>query len=361
VCFSTQAVSSLIPSCQLLIAMFGLISLVIHPIWPLLNIVWTFCPVEHLEPVLPTSLLDDMKAHGLGASAEMWSASIIEYSHVDDLGEFKNISDFAEGPTVDSRRLQYEEEGGGSAFQGLGPIILVILFAYVYKTQVVSERPPWPAKIDPLCKLENTGFMYPWHGCLEDIQQCLHGWCCLPVLVADRWEVTGLMQYWAVVGMYVFFLFTWGVVSFITGMLAGPFLQFPALLFLNICLAMYLAQQRQLLRVMLDGEGDHMLSDFCCYLWCECCTFIQDARQVDAIQEVEISCWLNIQCNASSAPPMGQPVAVAIGTAQPVAKAEVVQPAEAVAVAQPVAAAQPAAAPAPAPAQENSQKNEVSI
>merc|ERR1719517_406242 len=58
----------------------------------------------------------------------------------------------------------------------------------------------------------------------------------------------------------------------------------------NFFFAFYLASQRGKLREKLGGAADKFANDFICYWCCQCCTVIQDARQLDAATGTRVEC-----------------------------------------------------------------------
>jgi len=222
----------------------------------------------------------------------------------------------------------------------LVPMIIWLAVATSYKKGVTDKRAPFPDPVPPEYSLSGgKDFKYQTLQCLDDGQYCMHAYCCPVARVADTFAATGVAPFWTMVMLY---LLTWLLaqllalgISLLLPMLmesldvdtyrteslrsnqTGQLCWFAA----NSALALYFALQRRKLRAKLgDADaGAKLAGDCLCYWCCGCCTYIQDARQVDEASGTRVECC----CTLLSLTHMPQMPGMMVGA--PVVVGQVVQ------------------------------------
>jgi Cys-rich protein (TIGR01571 family) len=238
----------------------------------------------------------------------------------------------------------------GIAFMVIGAIIFVI-FAMQYKSGVLDKRQPFPAAAQVPAQYnlaQGKDFAFGICDCFGNCQACMHGCCCPSVSAGDRYDITKVNKYWSVVGILVFFYVAGQVIAVVLGMIVTEVLapddvsldRLPydqvAQYIVGFFQALWLASQRQKLRSALGGDpSGQFLMDWLLMWLCSCCTITQEARQVDAVQGVQVNCCCSLT-SFQAVGQVGQPVymggeapvaaqAVVIGSAPPVVQGTVVQ------------------------------------
>eukprot|EP00418_Pyrodinium_bahamense_P073956 CAMPEP_0179078994 /NCGR_PEP_ID=MMETSP0796-20121207/35414_1 /TAXON_ID=73915 /ORGANISM="Pyrodinium bahamense, Strain pbaha01" /LENGTH=260 /DNA_ID=CAMNT_0020776317 /DNA_START=158 /DNA_END=940 /DNA_ORIENTATION=+ len=183
----------------------------------------------------------------------------------------------------------------------LVPIIVWIIVAFMYKTQVTDKRGKFPDPVPPQFNLNGKDFKYPTFRFFDDMQYCLHGWCCADVRAADTYAMTEIVPFWTMCLLYLAMWTVYQLLAFGFQMLFLRVLRVNsqannasnlAYFIANGALAAYLATQRKKLREKLGDTdpGSKFGGDCVCYWLCGCCTFIQDARQVDEASGTKVEC-----------------------------------------------------------------------
>lgn len=194
-------------------------------------------------------------------------------------------------------------------------IILGVLFAFLYKSSITDKRKPFPQPVATQHSLAgNKDWLYGTCDCFADCSYCLYGFCCSDARLADTYQMTGVGSYWT----YVVACISMVVCTQIVGMLAAlaglpPNVSNVVSLVCHGALAVWLAMQRQKLRVKLGGSEGSCFKDCMCYFWCGCCTIIQDARQADVASNTRVDCCFKLVQSdpVRAAPVVGQAVTVA--------------------------------------------------
>lgn len=196
-------------------------------------------------------------------------------------------------------------------------LIFWLVTACVYKGSVLSKR----SAFRPV-GAGGVDFTPGLCGCFEDCQQCMHGFCCSDVRIADTYATTGIMGYWTFVIAYLIYFtaceiigtgLQWMATSrgmnnanfnnigfYILGPLAGA----------------YMALKRGELRAKLGAGQPSFCMDCILWWWCPCCVTIQEARQLDGYTGETVHCCCSLVKTGSAA--AGAPIVVGqvVGTSK---------------------------------------------
>jgi len=230
--------------------------------------------------------------------------SSIMLGHV-DTGLYENSSQ----DSVLARALQgAPSAGGGTAvrvvFSAIAVIVLVAIFilsAYIYKTNVVDQRPQFPSAVPPEWSMQSSDFRFDLCRCFDDCQVCMHGCWCEDCRDADTYNAAGVATYWSFIGIACLVLFLTqvlnaGIQIALDEAVKGNSNQsnVDTYIVMQFFFAMYLASLRQQLRQNFGGHGNKTAMDFLCYWCCPWCIVCQNARQIDGIQHIEVQCCCKV-------------------------------------------------------------------
>jgi len=235
--------------------------------------------------------------------------SSIMLGHV-DTGLYENSSK----DSVLARALQAAPSaGGGTAVRvvisAIAVIIIVAIFimvAYIYKTNVVDQRPQFPSAVPPEWSMQSSDFRFDLCRCFDDCQVCMHGLWCEDCRDADTYNAAGVATYWSFIWIACLVLFLTNVLGVATQVALGEAVKGSssnhitqasnsmATLVMQFFFSMYLASLRQQLRKKLGGHGNKTAMDFLCYWCCPWCIVCQNARQIDGIQNIEVQCCCKV-------------------------------------------------------------------
>jgi len=223
---------------------------------------------------------------------------------------------------IEERRLQEERSGRGlRVVRWLGPVggclispLVWLIVAAVYKSKVTDQR----AKNFAGAPGQNGGaWKYGTFDCCSDCGYCLHGWFCPFIRAADTYQGANLDGYWKVLLLGVGSYFLGQVLSTLWGMFAfalvGEDMDLSGLssifaLLTQGLLALYLAGLRGKLAEKF-GIAHSFLQDCCCWMWCACCTAIQEGRQFDEGTSTRVDCCCALS-KLANGPIVGGPVVV---------------------------------------------------
>lgn len=305
-------------------------ALLLHPLWPLLHLMWDFCSTT----VQPKAMLPEH----LQVSSKRWHvADTLGEGAIDTIQESGTIHDPNSFWTTQNPRRRLEDSWDderderrneddevakqrmGRLFGGIGSLFLNVLvtilstciFASSYKPKVTDRRPPFPDPVPQEMSLSGgRDFKYTTCQCFQEPQACFHACFCPGVSAADRWQTTRVNSFWCVVCLFVSFS-VWNAVlatvfDFLKHEIGGGVENLPlehAPYWVSGALfALYTTSQRQSLRKKLGGDNLNFLHDYVCMWWCMPCSLVQEARQVDDIQGLRVFCCCNVIANA---PPIG--------------------------------------------------------
>lgn len=255
------------------------------------------------------------------------------------------LPNLADGFHDVGRQLKHtagHQEKGLSAIEILAALVYLLIppsiwaaVAYCYKTQVNDRREPFlPADSIPQdWSMVQADFTKGVCQCFDDMQICLHGWCCWWIRISDTYAATGIQPYWIPFALLEGVYFAAQLLGFIILLASNGKLDLGMLFYFifDIFVACWLAQQRGRLREKFGGTSQEFkLVDCVCYWCCGMCITCQEAAQVDGAMGVHVDCC----CQYSNQ--FGVPAATVVG--QAVATAT---PLKGEAVAPPAAAAQP--------------------
>merc|ERR1712217_446799 len=150
----------------------------------------------------------------------------------------------------------------------------------------------------------------------DDMQTCLHGLFCPSCRTADTWGTARVIDYWLVILVFICTPFLSQMCSgilvaivkaidspFFT-QLARPIIQFVPMLVSGAVYGHFRQHLREKLGANKEGKS---VTDWLTFAFCSCCAVVQEARTVDAINGVSVSCCCQIQYT-SNAPMVGQPI-----------------------------------------------------
>lgn len=204
------------------------------------------------------------------------------------------------------------------AFQCVLLIGIPLIIAWTYKSKVTDNRDPFPSSLPDEWSLSGgRDFRFGIFECFDDIQYCLHGWCCLAVRLGDTYQMTGLNSFWLMVFGELLVFFGVAMLSIpivLLGAMISPYVgeilgNSSFYIAQSIC-AVYLATQRGKLREKLGGASDNFWLDCCCYWWCSCCVAVQEARHVDGMTNTDVECCCKLNKKMPAHVVMGEPVVV---------------------------------------------------
>eukprot|EP00930_Biecheleria_cincta_P049939 TRINITY_DN35125_c0_g1_i1.p1 TRINITY_DN35125_c0_g1~~TRINITY_DN35125_c0_g1_i1.p1 ORF type:complete len:393 (+),score=57.72 TRINITY_DN35125_c0_g1_i1:87-1265(+) len=200
----------------------------------------------------------------------------------------------------------------------LAPVLIILIvqcgFACLYQQQVTQRRPPFPDQASPHLPKD---FTVPLCSCCDDCDACLHGFFCHTCRAADTYAAANIISYWQVIAFSVAAPIVAGFIAYLATSVfialgfskkAASANSHPTIL-CAIINGLFYAGLRQKLRRALGGHvprdvGDAMV-DFITWCLLPCCATVQEARQVDAVQGVRVSCCCKLTVVGH---PLGQPL-----------------------------------------------------
>jgi len=147
--------------------------------------------------------------------------------------------------------------------------IVIAIIAYFYHKQYVvpARRSGEPLPQDQLDAFKT--FKHNTFACFDEPQMCLMSCLCPAMRWSQTVSMTGLIGFWAAIGMYL-------GSEFLTSV-SGTVLPYWILLGVMT----YYRQQLRKMFDMNDQGGTTIVEDFCCFFWCPFCTVTQEARQLE--------------------------------------------------------------------------------
>lgn len=164
-------------------------------------------------------------------------------------------------------------------------VIILLIFACVYHSKVTKGRPaPYPTQpIHP-----------PAQGLFDvcsDGNTCMYACFCTHIRAGDSHAAMGIGSYWTVIMLGMAASILNSVLNAITSAIIE--VQFPYLI-QNFLMALYLAPKREQWRKKNNVEGGNMCVDFLAWWCCTPCAAAQEARYVDATQNVHVECCCHL-------------------------------------------------------------------
>lgn len=216
---------------------------------------------------------------------------------------------------------------------GLAEIAGTILFMIMYKNNVTSMRQPMPMGLQHA--VQSGDFVTGECSCFEDINTCLHGFCCPMCRVGDTYEAAGLNTYYGVICTVLVLSFVIGIANVVIALVVVSVLQPQAddpqavqnanqlsntiaQLVRAAIFGGVFTQYRRQLRLKLGGRDEAVpyIKDFLCWGCCTPCVICQEARELDKAMGVQVACCCKLQVGAPAAVPiLGQAVMMAPGQA----------------------------------------------
>lgn len=190
---------------------------------------------------------------------------------------------------------------------------LVIWFtvAVCYKGSVVDKR----SRFSPAGG-GGLDFTPGLCGCFDDCQQCMHGFFCSDVRIADTYATTGIMGYWSFVIAYLIYFSLCEAIG--TGLqymatsngMNNTNLNNVGFYILGPLAGAYMALKRSELRAKLGAGQGQFIIDCLLWWWCPCCVTIQEARQLDGYTGETAKCCCSLVKWGPGAAAGGGPVVV---------------------------------------------------
>jgi len=170
--------------------------------------------------------------------------------------------------------------------------IASIVFAFIYKRNVVDQIPPMQQQ--PNTNGDFAGLC----DCCSDGPLCLHTWFCSACRAAHSFQVAGLLNYWVAI-----------------------FLQLPCFELCSCCIFGYFRGELRKKLGFRNGDAmDYLVSIPCL----RPCAIGQEAMSVDKMTGVQVFCCCNLVLKSMKGPTgqavVGQPIAAAPVTAAVVNK-----------------------------------------
>lgn len=230
-----------------------------------------------------------------------WVAWVLEFTNLDDLPEDFQINRTASEVVLGRYLLHEDGHGHADAVMDLKtqiilsslfavnifiPVVLIIVFACIYKPRVTDRRPPF------ISNRHGPDFAHSLASFHEDGHSCIHAWCCIHTRVADTLHVSGVWSFWTTFLLFVV-LFIWYQVLLIgsTALFLTPFI---GQLIGGMNFGTVFGLKRGQIRKKFGGEPD-CLRDFFVW-WClPCCATIQEAREIDETQGVKVRCCFKLK------------------------------------------------------------------
>jgi Cys-rich protein (TIGR01571 family) len=166
----------------------------------------------------------------------------------------------------------------GALIMVLGELLLVALFAYLYR-----ENRELPALNKKSEQPDLQDWTEHWYSCLSDMRYCLMGCFCPCVRWAETISlVKGLLPFW-----------TAFLINFLLVVLVGiPALGLVGQVFLCLLCVSYRQQIREKFNFKEKG-GNTYITDCLLHCCCSCCAIIQEAKHVETAlqfghEEVEV-------------------------------------------------------------------------
>merc|ERR1712226_1319595 len=181
-------------------------------------------------------------------------------------------------------------------------LLVQFCVALIYKVRVANKRPrdfPCLEVVPPGLQLSQSphDFANDLCTCCEDKRTCCLVFWCDGVRVADTYAAAGLASFWIAIVQYA----ASDVVATIVterfslatdaegGDLVGNMIR-------SLGLAVIFFRKRQALKAKLGAPvGTRWLKDFVLWWCCTLCVVVQEARQVDAVQQVDVQCCCHLQ------------------------------------------------------------------
>lgn len=193
-----------------------------------------------------------------------------------------------------------------------GDLMLILLFAYLYKICVVDKRKPFPTDIKEMATTKDFKFgLIDW---CSNMNICCLACCCAPMRAADTFASIGSMPYWNVIGI-------WLGIACLTAILPvlSPFFQENSTSLCYLLIASVFFRCRNDLRKKLGNiqDADAPTQALDCLTWCccQCCVIAQEARVHDAASGEEPMCPFcsglkptKLETEGSTEPLVGNPV-----------------------------------------------------
>lgn len=212
--------------------------------------------------------------------------------------------------------------------------ITPLLIAIVYKSRILRQRQPFPAKVPKPYRLGGRRtYKHDLQDFCVEIEYCAYACCCtcLYARFGDTFATTGAGNFWTI---QLFCLIPHSMVPIMrqaaveidmivaeeggTAPLGlGPGHLNLIVLSMYVVLSLYLAKRRQLYRQRLGDKALRgFLSDTLLILACTTCVAVQDARQVDeaTLTRVECCCRLVHTEAPGGDPVVGGPIKVSTGS-----------------------------------------------
>lgn len=225
------------------------------------------------------------------------------------------------------------------------PVVTHGVFAWQYKKMITERRPEFPQVNGIPSNLSMTNGN-PWgfgvcDSCpcqqplFGDCDMCLHGCFCMGARAGDTHQTAGTGSFWCiwflVEGAYLLAAIFNVLQKWIMAMLAVRVELDWGWLLMGAIIASVMTGKRQALRERLGGKRKECCHDCLLYWCCYCCVTCQEAKQIDAIQGVQVRCCcqsmqtptntitvqpvssqvIGMPVSEAWAPPVGQPVVIA--------------------------------------------------
>lgn len=240
-----------------------------------------------------------------------WISEFVAGDWISDLDEESHQLDFTQDGVAPARLLQRGSRsarifgGGGGGDKAMIlfrlvtwilTLIIWLVFAFIYKNRVVDKIPI----IQSFQGASFGTFKIGYFDCCNDVNLCLHSWCCLSVRAAHTLHIAGLANYWLALFLYSCFCCC-----------TGP-----------IC-----RLQLQQKAGMTTTCGMNIIM----WIFCPCCVVGQEAYEVDDVSKANVACCCKLLLTPVSAPGqvyagttvvgqvVGTPVEVITAAAPPVA------------------------------------------
>lgn len=167
-------------------------------------------------------------------------------------------------------------------------VTVFMIFSAIYKPRVTDKRPTSTGQ-----QPTSTGpgmapiFRHGLFSCCEDMDQCMHGWCCPYTRAADTMHAAGVWTFWEAFNSLILLFVTYEILALMSAGFLGN--SAPGMLVGGMLFGYVFGKKRGELRVKSGAKAD-FLSDFATWWCCACCAIVQEARHIDENQAVRVNC-----------------------------------------------------------------------
>mmetsp|Transcript_4190 Transcript_4190/g.5841 ORF Transcript_4190/g.5841 Transcript_4190/m.5841 type:complete len:278 (-) Transcript_4190:83-916(-) len=190
--------------------------------------------------------------------------------------------------------------------------VWLLVIGWLYKAAVTDKRPGGIPPTDELpsdksLRLTPQEFHAKVFQCFDDLPICLWACCCTHIRQGDTYHAAGVADFWLPIKVLLI-----GQLCLIPlSCILGPATGLPDII-VGLGVVAYLVPYRHALRMQLGAQEEvsveQRLIDSALYLCCLRCAVAQEARDVDAVEGVQVGFCFSVQLVGEPLSVQGQPV-----------------------------------------------------